>query len=180
MPTVTLNEMDLQAFLTAFNAIAEVTSYDFDDETEYRLAIANLVGALRNQLPSPPRGMIRVIPRVSLAEVLEEKYRQWDEACAAGSNCQSAASLIGEYLDRVALDSSSYTAETDAGDAIVQLRTLLTTESAAGWNNCELGLCAATAEEIARLRLNDLLDSLFAAGNQPAPGRSLWSRWTKK
>jgi len=99
MKTVTLNEMDLRAFVTAFNSIAEVADYNFDAETEYRLAIANLVGALKEQL-APTREMISITPRANLAALLEDKYRAWNAECASGALCQSAADLVGEFLIR--------------------------------------------------------------------------------
>src|SRR5512139_848536 len=104
MSTVHLHEADLRAFLTAFNAVADVTGYTFDDETEYRLAIANLVGELRNQLGPPPRGMIAVTPRIPLADLLAEKYAAWDAECAGGTVCQSADSLFEESLEKYGFD----------------------------------------------------------------------------
>src|SRR5512137_1941620 len=120
MPTVDLNEMDLRAFLAAFNAVADVTGYTFDDETEYRLAIANLVGELRSQLAPPGRATITVTPRLPLAAVLADKYAVWDAACAGGTVGQSADRLIEESLDR-----PQFTGGAGAGDAVEQLRAIV-------------------------------------------------------
>ena len=178
MTTVTLNDMDLRAFVTAFNSIAEVADYHFDAETEYRLAIANLVGALKEQL-APTREMISVTPRVDLAAVLEEKYRDWNAECASGALCQSAADLVGEFLDKADYDRRQFTGGVDAGGAVAQLRMLLTATSAAAWNRYELALCAAARQELEALKLSDLLGALVVADSGTKAGGSFWGRWKK-
>jgi hypothetical protein len=178
MTTVTLNEMDLQAFVTAFNSIAEVADYRFDAETEYRLAIANLVGALKEQL-APAREMISITPRVALAAVLEEKYRAWDAECASGALCQSAADLVGEYLDKADCDRRQFAGGVDAGEAVAQLRTLLAAASAEAWDRYELALCAATRQELEVLKLSDLLGALVVADSGRMAGSSFWGRRKK-
>ena len=161
MPTVTLNEMDVRAFLTAFNAIVEVTSYDFDDETEYRLAIANLVGELKSQLPPVPREIITVTPRIDLASALAGKYAEWDAACAGGSVCQSAASLVAESLEKCGHDGRQFAGGEDAGEAIGQFRAIVTAQSAAAWQRYELALCATARDELDSLNLADMLGELI-------------------
>ena len=178
MTTVTLNEMDLQAFVTAFNSIAEVADYRFDAETEYRLAIANLVGALKEQL-APAREMISITPRVALAAVLEEKYRAWDDECAAGELCQSAADLVGEYLDKAGCDRRQFPGGTEAGGAVAQLHSLLQATNAATWNRYVLALCAATRQELEALKLSDLLGALIIADSATKGGGSFWGHWKK-
>lgn len=180
MLTVTLNEMDLRAFLTAFNAIAEVSDYNFDAETEYRMAIANLVGSLKDQLPPGSREMISVVPRVGLSSLLEEKYADWNAGCAAGTLCQPADEIIGEFLDKSDYDRGQFTADGEAGGAIAQLFALLTAESAEGWDRYELALCASSREELERLTLSDLLAVLFAAEGRGGAGGFFWERWTRK
>lgn len=178
MATVNLNEMDLRAFVTAFNSIADVADYHFDDETEYQLAIANLVGALKEQLP-PAREKISVIPRVDLAALLEEKYRAWDDECAAGELCQSAADLVGEYLDKAECDRRQFPSGTEAGGAVAQLRSFLLATSAATWNRYVLALCAATRQELEALKLSDLLGALVIADSATKGGGSFWGHWKK-
>ena len=180
MPTVDLNEMDLRAFLTAFNAVADVTGYTFDDETEYRLAIANLVGELRNQLAPATRAMITVTPRLPLAELLAEKYAAWDAACASGAVCQSADSLIEESLDKGGFDRAQFAGGAGAEGAIGKLRTLVTTDSAVAWNHYQLVICTATREELAVLTLADMLTALLVVDDEPAADGSFWGRWKKK
>lgn len=180
MPTVDLNEMDLRAFLTAFNAVADVTSYTFDDETEYRLAIANLVGELRNQLPPVSRELITVTPRISLAAVLADKYAAWDAACAGGAVCQSADSLIEESLDKSAFDRPPFASGAGAEGAIEQLRGLVTARSVSAWNRYQLIICTATREELAVLTLAEMLAALLAADDGAETGGSFWGRWKKK
>ena len=178
MTTVTLNEMDLRAFVTAFNSIAEVADYNFDAETEYRLAIANLVGALKEQL-APTREMISITPRANLAALLEEKYRVWNAECASGALCQSAADLVGEFLDKADHNRRQFTGGVDAVEAVEQLRTLLTASSAAAWDRYELALCTATRQELETLNLSDLLGALVVADSGGNAGGSFWGRWKK-
>ena len=178
MTTVTLNEMDLRAFVTAFNSIAEVDDYNFDAQTEYRLAIANLVGSLKEQL-APTREMISITPRFDLAALLEEKYLAWDAECAAGALCQSAAELVGEYLDKFASDRRQVSGGTGAGEAVSQLRALLAANSAAAWSRYELALCAATRQELEALKLSDLLAALVVTDGDSNTGGSFWGRWKK-
>lgn len=180
MPTVTLNEMDLRAFLAAFNAIAEVTDYTFDDETEYRQALANLVGDLKNQLPPSGREALAVAPRISLAALLEEKYVAWNNTCAGGSLCQSAASVVAEYLDKGNLDRGLAGGGDDPGEVIASLQAMVTAVSTESWNRYELALCAAGNDELERLTLTDMLEVLCATGETSGSGGSFWSRWTKK
>jgi hypothetical protein len=180
MPAVNLNEMDLRAFLTAFNAVADVTGYTFDDETEYRLAIANLVGELRSQLPPVSRDMITVTPRVPLEGVLADKYAAWDAGCTGGTVCQSAESLIGEFLDRYAFDRRQFTGGAGAEDAIAQLRALVTERSAAAWNRYQLVMCTSTREELEALTLAEMLAALLAVDDGAETGGSFWGRWKRK
>jgi len=180
MPAVDLNEMDLRAFLTAFNAVADVTGYTFDDETEYRLAIANLVGELRNQLAPVTRAMITVTPRVPLPELLAEKYAAWDAACAGGAVCQSAVSLIEESLDKCGFDRGKFAGGAGPEGAIGELRALVTADSAVAWNRYQLVVCTMTREELAVLTLADMLTALLVVDDEPATGGSFWKRWKNK
>jgi hypothetical protein len=180
MPAVDLNEMDLRAFLTAFNAVADVTGYTFDDETEYRLAIANLVGELRSQLGPVPRGMLMVTPRLPLTTVLEEKVAAWDAECAGGLVCQSADSLIEESLDKCGLDRAQFAGGAGVSGAIEQLSAIVTADHAAAWNRYQLVICTSTQAELAALTLADMLTALLAVDDEPATGGSFWGRWQKK
>lgn len=180
MPTVTLNELDARAFVTAFNAIAEVADYSFDDESEYRLAIANLVGVLKEQFPPDRRALLGIAPRFDLTVILAEKYLAWDTECAAGAVCQSAGDLVGEYLDRSGCDRRQFTGGSDAGRAAEQLRSLLTADSSAAWRRYELALCAATRQDIEMLKLSDLLEPLVVADNGAKPASSFWGRWKNR
>jgi hypothetical protein len=180
MPSVNLNEMDLRAFLTAFNAVADVTGYTFDDETEYRLAIANLVGELRDQLGAPPSGMITVSPRMPLADLLAEKYTAWDQACAGGAVCQAAASLIEESLDKSGFDRAQFTGGAGAEEAIGQLRGIVTADAATAWNRYQLVICTRTRDELDGLTLADMLAALLAVDGEPVEKGSFWGRWKKK
>jgi hypothetical protein len=180
MSSVQLNEADLRAFLTAFNAVADVTGYTFDDETEYRLAIANLVGELRSQLGSVPCGPIAVVPRIPLAELLAEKYAAWDVACAGGAECQSADSLIEETLDRYPFARTQFTGGAGAAGAVEQLRVLATAGTAVAWQRYQLVVCTFTREELDGLTLAEMLSTLLAVGDEPAGGGSFWGRWKKK
>jgi hypothetical protein len=180
MPTVTLNEMDARAFVTAFNAIAEIADYNFDDESEYRLAIANLVGVLKEQFPPDRRELLGITPRFDLAALLAEKYLDWDTACSAGAVCQSAGDLVGEYLDKSGCDRRQFTGGGDAGRAVAQLRALLTADSSAAWRRYELTLCAATRQEIKALKLSDMLEPLVVADQGVKPANSFWERWTQR
>lgn len=179
MPTVTLDEMDLRAFVTAFNSIAEVADYTFDEETEYRLAIANLVGELKEQLAPGGRGMLRVTPRVELATVLADKYRAWNDRCAGGVPCQTAAALVVEYLDQAGGDGRQFTGGDDAAAAVVQLRELLAAAGTGAWDRYELALCTMPRREVEALQLPDLLGNLVVAEQGSGAGRSFWGRWKK-
>ncbi|MCK7488997.1 MAG: hypothetical protein MZU79_01175 [Anaerotruncus sp.] len=132
MSSVNLNEMDLRAFVTAFNAVADVTAYTFDDETEYRMAIANLVGELRSQLGPAPREMITVTPRIPLEDQLADKYDAWNAACAGGLVCQSADSLIEEF-DQCGFDRDRRPVVRRPG-SVGQFRGIVMTDSLAVWN----------------------------------------------
>jgi hypothetical protein len=177
MPTVTLDEMDLRAFVTAFNSIAEVADYSFDGETEYRLAIANLVGELKEQLAPGGPGLLRVTPRVELATVLADTYRAWNDRCAAGVPCQTAAALVGEYLDRAGGDGRQFTGGDDATAAVAQLCALPAVAGA--WERYELALCSMPRREIEALQLPDLLGNLVVAEQGSGAGGSFWGRWKK-
>jgi hypothetical protein len=180
MPSVNLNEMDLRAFVTAFNAVADVTAYTFDDETEYRMAIANLVGELRSQLGPAPRETITVTPRIPLEDQLADRYDAWNAACAGGSICQAADSLIEESLDKCGFDSGRFTGGSGAANAIGQLREIVTADSPAAWNRYQLMMCTFTGEERAALTLADMLKALLVADGEPAARESFWGRWKKK
>jgi hypothetical protein len=180
MPTVTLDEMDARAFVTAFNAIAEVADYSFDEESEYRLAIANLVGTLKEQFPPDRRALLGIAPRYDLAAILAEKYLAWDSECAAGAVCQSAGDLVGEYLDKAECDRRQFTGGSDAGRAVEQLRSVLMADSAAAWRRYELALCAATRQEIAALKLPDMLAAIIVADSESKTAKPFWGGWINK
>jgi hypothetical protein len=179
MLTVTLNEMDARAFVTAFNAIAEVADYSFDAETEYRLAIANLVGTLKEQLSPASRELAGVTPRCDLVALLTEKYLARDAECVAGAVCQSADDLLGEALERADYDRRQFSAGGNAGRAVAQLYAMLTATDAEAWNRYELALCAMTRQELAALKLSDLLGVLVVAEGSGKSGGSFWGRWKK-
>ncbi len=63
--------------------------------------------------------------------------------------------------------------------AVAQLRALLAGAGAEGWSRYELALCASTRQELAALKLADMLGVLVVAGRGDQPGGSFWGRWKR-
>lgn len=156
-----LSDEDVRAFITAFNSIAEIDHYDFDEDTEYRLAIANLVGDFKSQVCPSLHGVVSVVPRIDLTVVFVEKYVAWDRDCLGGSACLSADRLISVKLDKSGYDSQLFAGEGNAEDSIRRLRDLVNRQADGVWSRFELALCSSARADIDNLLLPDLLDGLF-------------------
>ncbi|MCZ4314630.1 hypothetical protein O4H66_14570 [Comamonadaceae bacterium G21597-S1] len=164
MATISIQDDDVDALVDGLADIHEMHELDLRDGPDLWYALANLVGALRDQKSATGTGaLVGVRNRIDLEHLMVQKFRDWEKRRVDDDDGgQSADEVLEFQLANSGRSSDLFVGGGSASGSVTSFRYAL--DDSTAWTRYEVQLCASTKGEIADFTLGDIAHSLVLAG----------------